>query len=328
MSDAFDFASVGGIPFVQTGCDPGDPANIAWNFGVLLPTDASRADAAARPYLYDRFPNLRGAWDGKAQVNHHEAVRKVLGSDLRAQMQPRGTCGGRAGSRGLELLQCVLMASGKRAKFHYVSHAWLYYLARKKYGMLRGGDGVAGGSIPEVMGEGGCLNREESGDANPYGPGSDDLAVAWGGGRLSAADAEKFSRLAADNLVTAKVRVRSAQELADGIAAGGVGVGSDNQGFTMTRDADGFCRPSGSWSHYQVRSGVRVTPGGRKGFDYNQSWGDNVPDGPLLPGCPNNCFGVEWDVQDRLCKNDEWDVLFGFDLWDLEQGGIDLPWVF
>ena len=96
------------------------------------------------------------------------------------------------------------------------------------------------------------------------------------------------------------------------------------RGYTMTRDRDGFCKPSGSWAHYHVRSGVRATP--RKGFDYNQSWGAGVPSGPILEGCPGNCFGVDWDVQDGLCRSGEVDVIMGFQLWDLEQGTI--PWTF
>lgn len=160
------------------------------------------------------------------------------------------------------------------------------------------------------------------------GPGSDDVAVRWGAGRLNSGEVARLEGLAKDNLVTARVRVRSAQELADGIASGGVGICSDMQGYGMTRDRDGFCSPRGTWAHYHVRSGVVVTPGGRKGFAYDQSWGDNTPDGLRLEGFPGNCFGVDWDVQDRLCKRGSVDVVFGMDLWDLEQGNFDLDWIF
>jgi hypothetical protein len=37
---------------------------------------------------------------------------------------------------------------------------------------------------------------------------------------------------------------------------------------------------------------------------------------------------VDWDVQDRLCRTGEVHVIYGFDLWELEQGGIDIPWIF
>jgi hypothetical protein len=304
-----------------------DAANVAWNFGVAAPLMGSDTARDAAPTLYDRFPNLQGKWDGKTTINHHAAAREVLGKDLEPHLQPRGTCGGRAGSRGLELLQLILIASGKRAKFSPVSHAWLYFLARRDFNMLGGGDGVPDGAIPVVMEKYGCLTRTEANDPEQAGPRSDDVAVKWGGGGLKGEELQRLIKEASDNVVSARVRVRSAQELADGIASGGIGICSDAQGFTMTRDNDGFCRPSGTWYHYHVRSGVRVTSSGRKGFDYNQSWGKNTPSGPLLDGCPDNCFGVDWDVQDRLCRSGSVDVVLGFDLWDLESGKVD-PWIF
>lgn len=236
-------------------------------------------------------------------------------------------CGGRAGSRALELLQCILIGTGKRAKYKDASHAWLYFLARRDANMLRGGDGVPSGSIQRVLAKYGALTREEAGDPLQAGPRSDDLAVNWGGGGLRGDKLTALLKEASDNIVTAQVKVRSAQELADGLAAGGVGLGSDMQGYTMTRDRYGVCQPKGSWAHYHVRSGVRKLPDGRSVFQYDQSWGDNVPDGPLMDGCPGNVFGVEWAVQDRLCRNEDWSVVFAFDLWDLENG-VDIPWTF
>lgn len=322
MSEAI-FRRAGGVPEVLSGGDPANPQDVSWNFGIMpgLPVQAGAP-------LHDRFPNLAGRWDGKSTVNHHEAVRQVLGADIKAHNQPTGTCGGRAGSRGLEILQCVLMASGRRSKFHYVSHAWPYYLARREYGMLGRGDGVAGGSIPEVLARYGALHRDEAGDPEMAGPRSDELASHWGARRMDKAGEDRLLELASDNLVTAMVRCQSAQECADGLASGGVIVQSDGQGYSMARDDEGVCRPEGRWYHYQVRSGVRVTPSGRKVFVYDQSWGDDTPQGPRVPGCPGNCFGVDWDVQDRLCKDGEVHCLFGFDLWDLEKGSVDIPWVF
>lgn len=314
------FRAAGGVPVVQGN-------EIAWNFG-LLPATPQVMQAAEVPGLHERFPALAGKWDGKSTVCHHEAVRKVLGSDLKAHNQPTGTCGGRAGSRSLEILQCVLIAAGKRATFHPVSHAWPYYLARREFNMLGSGDGVASGAVPPVLAKYGALHREEAGDALQAGPRSDDIAGKWGAGQLPREEATRLEALAHDNLVTAMVRAKSAQELADGLASGGVVCQSDSQGYTMRRDAEGFCRPEGTWYHYQVRSGVVVTPRGRKGFAYDQSWGDTVPEGPLLPGWPGNCFGIDWNVQDQLCRNGEVHLLFGMDLWDLESGNVDVPWIF
>jgi hypothetical protein len=312
-----------------------DPADVAWNFGVLPPPVEVRDVVAAKKPLYAALPKLQGAWDGSTVVNHLEAVRKVLGDkaeDL-VQYQPRGTCGGRAGSATIDIVQCILIASGKRAKFHRASHAFVYWQARKKYGMDNGSpgnennDGVASGSVPEILSTIGIDNRDETGDVNYYGSGSDDLACQWGTGHISADLAAKLEGYAKDNVIDSWHPVKSAQELADGIAAGGVGIGSDNQGFTMSRDARGFCRPTGTWSHYQIRPSVGVW-GGQKGFGYFQSWGRTTPSGPLLPGHFGNCFGVDFDVQDRIIRSGDWAVVFGFPLWELENGPLNLSWVF
>jgi hypothetical protein len=324
MTEEEFLESVGGVQIVQ-----GD--EVTWNFGVAPATENSARAYHKADTLYSRFPNLEGKWDGGI-VNHHALARKVLGKDLPAHQQPFGTCGSRAGSRGLELLQCILIANGTRASFKSVSHAWIYYLARREFNMLtpRGrngqGDGVASGSVPPVMEKYGLLTREEAGDLKYAGPGSDDLAAQWGAGRIDPALKNKLEDEASDNPVTARVRVRSAQELADGLASGGVAICSDAQGYTMTRDKDGFCRGKGTWYHYHVRSGVYVTSKGRKGFVYDQSWGDNVPDGPRLEGFPGNCFAVDWDLQDTLCRKGQVDVIFAADLWDLEKGLVDIDW--
>lgn len=327
MSEDIDLRQFGGVPEVMTAKGDG-PQEAAWNFGVLSPNLACQEDADA-PGLYDRFPALQGKWDGRSMVNHHESARRVLGKDLEPHQQPAGTCGGRAGSRTLELLQCVLIASGKRAKFKYVSHAWPYYLARKEYGMIGRGDGVPDGSIPPVLAKYGALHREEAGDPEMAGRTSDNLAREWGGRGIPRDTLDRLTGLAKDNIVTAMVKVRSAEELADGLAAGGIACCSDGQGYSMTRDSEGFCRAQGTWYHYHVRSGVGVSPSGRKFFAYDQSWGPTVPGGPRLPGWPSNCFAVEYDTQDRLCRSGSVHVLFSLSLWDLENNNIDpTPWTF
>lgn len=86
-------------------------------------------------------------------------------------------------------------------------------------------------------------------------------------------------------------------------------VGS-NQGFTTTRDKDGFCRPSGTWAHCTAFVGTR---GGRRpGMAYRQSWGPKMPDGPktiiLDDGreldLPEGIFFVEPEVFNKMCRSE------------------------
>lgn len=321
MSDEIDLRQFGGVRGVQAGGDPRDPAAAVWNFGIMgMPGIDGPSVAGAAPDLYDVAPNVRGRWDGKTTICAHDAARKVLGKTLPAQMQPRGTCGGRTAKRALDHLQTVLIGAGRRAKFRASSHAWPYFLARREGGMLGSGDGVPGGYIPPVMAKYGNLFAEEAGDTGDYGPGSDDLAVRWGG--RSGAPAEMFAK-AEDNKVGADlVRVRTFQEMADGFAAGGVGLVSSLRGFTMQRDANGMCRPQGQWAHYMAVSGVGVLKSGQAFAAIDQSWGSNTPSGPLLEDgrFPDYTFGADRDTVERdMIRGGELHMIFGFQLWDESQ---------
>lgn len=322
-----DFREFGGVMAVQAGGDPNDPDAVTWNFGVMgQPGLDGPIIESNAPFLYDVAPHIQGRWDGKTSICCHDAGRKVLGQPLPAQLQPRGTCGGRTGKRAGEHLQTLLIAAGRQAKFHKVSHAWLYALARREYGMLGGGDGVPDGSIPPVMAKYGLLHAEESGDLNDYGSGSDDLAAKWGG---RGGPPTAMFKVAEDNKVEANlVRVRSFQELADGYAAGGVGLVSSNRGFTMERDSLGRCAAKGSWSHYMTGSGI-VMLGGRPYPTIDQSWGRNVPSGPTIEGgrWPDYTFAADMDVVVRdMINGGSFHLIFGFQLWD-ETQVIDVNWL-
>jgi hypothetical protein len=53
----------------------------------------------------------------------------------------------------------------------------------------------------------------------------------------------------AEHKIGAASLVSTLDELDAGLANGYVAIVCSNQGFTMERDQDGFCRPSGSWAH-------------------------------------------------------------------------------
>lgn len=322
MAD-IDYRTVGGVLFVRDGGDRNNPDDVIWNFGVMgRPGIQGPCVADNAPNLYDVAPHIQGAWDGKSSVCCHDAARKVLGKPMPPQHQPRGTCGGRTGKMAGQLMQCVLIAAGRVATYHPVSHAWLYYLARREYGMLGSGDGVPDGSIPPVMAKYGLLHAEEAGDTRDYGDGSDDLAARWGG--RSGAPREMFD-LAEDNKVSATlVKVRSLQELCDGYAAGGVGLVSSMRGFAMTRDADGYCAARGSWAHYMTGSGFTVANDSRDIYEKvrpvkDQSWGRNTPSGPQVEEgrWPDFSFATDGRVVERdMIRNGSFHLIFGFELWD------------
>lgn len=332
----------GGKPVLPAGVrDIKDaaPEDIAWNFGVQPETAAVTAMIQASRNFHDVFPQHRGKWAGmgKPAINHYKAAVKVLGEDgakKLIQKQPRGTCGGRAGSAAGDFVQLIAIAAGKPIVFRRCSHAAIYFAARKKYGMLGGdwrddgNDGVASGSVPEALGDVcGYVTRDEDGDTNYYGDGSDDLACKLGAGLLPDL-AAKILEVGRDNMVVERYIVRSADEAADAVAAGGYLIGSDSQGFNMTRDRYGFCSPQGVWQHYQGRCGVERFDSTRDGFPYFQSWGTDSTGGPLLPGYPPNVHGVDYAVQDQIIKSRgaRWEAIFGFPEFEVAKG-VDLPWM-
>ena len=88
-------------------------------------------------------------------------------------------------------------------------------------------------------------------------------------------------------------------------------VDGSNQGFTMSRDKDGFCRPQGSWAHCTRFRGRRM--GKKPGWAYGQSWGPGMPGGPLTVtlddgrelDLPEGTFFVDPDTINAMIRQGE-----------------------
>lgn len=78
---------------------------------------------------------------------------------------------------------------------------------------------------------------------------------------------------------------------------------ASNQGFTQRLDAEGFARPSGSWSHQMAVLGYRL--GQRPGGLVVNSWGKFFTGGP--EGHNPATFWADAEVLDRMFRqNDSW----------------------
>lgn len=318
MSDPFDFSQVGGIRMFQASDDPNDPDSGVWNFGLvscepipeeLMPPITNNLPLCAGPDLPDfhaAAPALAGRWDGKTSFSLWLATQKVdkgklggIGEFLPAQNQPRGTCVGRGASGAGNVLQCVQTVAGlTQSEFRSLSHAWLYAGSRKKGGMLGSwSDGAPGAYAALWAQEKGLITQAEGKDENYYGQGSDDVAVKWG----YYGPPVELEPEASDNPFQEVAYCKSFQQFADTIASGGVVTVASNQGFTMERNADGICRPQGSWAHQMYGAGVVVIRGRAYGL-IGQSWGKNIPTGPLVNGAPDYVFAVDFEILDRMLR--------------------------
>lgn len=116
--------------------------------------------------------------------------------------------------------------------------------------------------------------------------------------------------------------VKTWNEAAAAIESGYPVVVCSMVGFTSIRDADGFCRASGTWAHCMCFIGVRY--GDRPGLLCLNSWGPTYVGGPRWPDdMPDGSFWVEKAVADRmLSAGDSFAVgsIDGFGFRDLHHG--------
>ena len=87
------------------------------------------------------------------------------------------------------------------------------------------------------------------------------------------------------------------------------------QGFSMSRDADGFCKPGGVWWHCMCFIGVRH--GKRPGLLCANSWGDSNTVGKhfpeTMPEAVRNCsFWVDADVATKMLSGRDSYVYAGY----------------
>ncbi len=99
--------------------------------------------------------------------------------------------------------------------------------------------------------------------------------------------------------------ITTLEELDAALANGYPSAGGFSQGFTMHRDADGVCQQSGRWGHEQCCVGRRRR-NGRRQYLLGQSWGLNVPDGPLTDDQPNFSFWIDETPMASILSQRDW----------------------
>jgi hypothetical protein len=285
-----------------------DPAaELAWNFGIdlthphrqgMAPDMWGTHQAAAADKATAGLPLKE--WDGKTPTFRMAMTKKIKhhgtpGLFLPAQYQPRGTCVGRGASGAINVFQTILCLQGWPFTWMPVSHAWCYAGARMQYNDLGSEDGAVGQGAFQWCRDKGVCYQAEVGDPDYY---KDDIAVKWARTGIPSG----LIPLGRDNPLTDAFPVTSAKKACDVLFSGGAVTVASNQGFTSTRDADGFCRPSGSWAHQMHFVDIIVTANGRKGLACVQSWGEDAQSGPKLPEQPGYVFGVDMNVADAMLR--------------------------
>jgi hypothetical protein len=287
----------GGLP------EPPDPEP-PFAFGWVDDPNAVREASANLPFA--RFCHTEAftvRYDGPDDVYLWDACRKVTGDLLPPRDQKRvGACVGFATASAVEHLECVQIASGSDDGYRDLAPEVIYAGSRVEIGGGRiRGDGSVGAWAAKFVTEYGVVPRGTFGpyDLRAY---DEDRCREYGRTGVPA----ELEQLAKAHPVRSVSNVRTWEECRAAIRNGYPLIVCSSQGFTMERDADGFCRPSGRWNHAMAVVGTR---GGRRpGAFLLNSWGPNVHTGPRGPGDPSPAgFWVDAAVLDRMLRQgDSW----------------------
>lgn len=188
-------------------------------------------------------------------------------------------------------------------------------------------DGSYGGAAARWCRDWGVIYREPIGghDLTTY---DERRAKAWGNwGNGGQGDGGKLDAEAKKHPAKYVSLVRTWDEAAAAIESGYPVAVCSMQGFASVRDADGFCKASGTWAHCMCFVGVRY--GNRPGLLCLNSWGPSWVGGPRWPDdMPEGSFWVEKAVADRMLSGgDSFAVgsVDGFGFRDLHHGNWFQP---
>lgn len=169
-------------------------------------------------------------------------------------------------------------------------------------GRIRG-DGSVGAWAAKYVNKYGALPRKKYGnvDLRKY---SGSKARDWGRG--SKGVPSSILKIAKEHPIQVVSRVDTYEQCRDLIANGYAVTIASMQGFSSTRDEDGFAKPKGSWAHQMCILGVDDAHK-RPGVLVQNSWGA-WNGGPKRNNQPTGSFWVDADVIEKKIfkQNDSW----------------------
>ncbi len=252
------------------------------------------------PIFAEAAPRLAGSGTDKTTLLYKAFKDANQGAYINYPPQTIGDCVSHGFGHGVDLLEAVQITIGqKRELLKQTATEAIYGMARVDVGGERGSysDGAVGAWAAKAVSTIGTVSRDVVG---PY---DGNRAKSWGAkGVPSAIEAQ-----ATQHKVGTVSLVSTYEELEDALANGYPVPVCSNQGFTLERDADGFCRPKGVWGHCMLIVGVRA--GNRPGACIFQSWGPDMPTGPLALDQPPNSFWADRGVvASMLAMQDSWAI--------------------
>ncbi len=252
-----------------------------------------------RPYFAAASPHLGGSGSGQTTLLY-KAFKDVNGGQyLDYPAQAIGDCVSHGFGHGIDLLEAVQIAVGHHPEeFEQTATEAIYGMARVDVGGQRGStqDGAIGAWAAKAVTTLGTVSRDLVG---PY---DGQRAKFWGERGVP----DELKARAVEHRVKTASLITTYSELEDALANGYPVTVCSNQGFTLERDAQGFCRPHGIWGHCMLICGIRDD---RPGACIFQSWGSTIPSGPLALDQPPNSFWADRSVvEGMLGMEDSWAI--------------------
>jgi hypothetical protein len=273
-------------------------------FGWVDDPQTVQAVAAANRFCRFCETDAFGSpYRGPDDVFLWEACRQATGDLLPPRDQRSvGSCVAFGTASAIEHLLCVQIANGSSEEYRDLAQEVIYGGSRVEIGggTIRG-DGSIGVWAARFATKYGVIARGRYGshDLRAY-----DEARCRAYGRTGVPD--ELEAIAKQHPVKSVSNVRTWDECRAAIRNGYPVAVCSSQGFAMTRDADGFCRASGTWAHCMAIVGIRGGP--RPGAFLLNSWGANAHTGPRGLGDPSPAgFWADAAVVDRMLKQgDSW----------------------
>lgn len=251
--------------------------------------------------------HLLDAADDNAPVFFWKAEEKLLGKRIGSWNQKSvGSCVGFGCTRSGQDLLFWEIAAGEAEQYPgtELSPEVTYAGSRVEVGKGRvNGDGSLGSWAAEFLKGWGVVARGKYGniDLEDY---SESLCRSLGNSGLPT----DLENVAKEHPVTSVALVESGDEAWAMVGAGKPVAVCSNRGFSMRRNKDGTCNPTGQWNHCMEVRG-RFVRGGRKYFVIQNSWGDYLTsennvvefDGGQEE-LPEGCFATTIDVVDGMMR--------------------------
>jgi hypothetical protein len=259
-----------------------------------------KSHAGGFPSLQQAAPQLFGAiGEPTAPILLYKAYRDVLGHDPEYPAQQIGDCVSFGHGHGNDLLQLIEIGLGAPLEFRETDTEFIYGTSRQVAGILGSSDGSYGSAAVKAMTTIGVVSREMLGTDGTY---SGERAKSWG----YYGPPQSILAEAASFKLGSAALVSTWDELVAAVRNGYPVTICCDQGFTLTRDEQGFCPLSGTWGHCMLIAGVRFD---RPGACILQSWGQGVPSGPIALDQPDWSFWADRTALEAiLAEGDSWAI--------------------